>query len=303
LTDERCGLIARRTALIARMRNTASEVRAHDPARRVHLVVAIDRFLVRLLITTSWGAWVLKGGYANQLRHPQDARFTEDVDLRIDADIEDATPMITKAIALDLDGPFTFELASSPRELHGPPGGGLRYAILARLIGQELVRFKVDISSRDAVVGEFERYPSDPIVEQLGMTPGVFPVYPVTQQLAEKLHAYTLPRDVENTRAKDLADMLWLATRYDLSSDALIDACIATFDRRADHTWPPSPSAPPTIWARPYAVLRREMDLAPPTVEDAYLELMAFLKPILAADRRLRWDHETRAWEVPNVSS
>lgn len=30
-----------------------------------------------------------------------------------------------------------------------------------------------------------------------------FPVYPVNQHFAEKLHALTLPRDVENTRARD----------------------------------------------------------------------------------------------------
>jgi predicted nucleotidyltransferase component of viral defense system len=48
------------------------------------------------------------------------------------------------------------------------------------------------------------------VVERLGFEPAWFPVYPVAQQFAEKLHAYTLPRDVENTRAKDLADMVWL---------------------------------------------------------------------------------------------
>jgi Nucleotidyl transferase AbiEii toxin, Type IV TA system len=55
--------------------------------RRIHLVVAIDRLLARLLQAAP-GQWVVKGGYANQLRRPDDARFTEDLDVRIDAAIE-----------------------------------------------------------------------------------------------------------------------------------------------------------------------------------------------------------------------
>ncbi len=49
-------------------------------AGRIHLVVAIDRFLARLLAAVSPGSWVVKGGYANQLRRPDQARFTEDLD-------------------------------------------------------------------------------------------------------------------------------------------------------------------------------------------------------------------------------
>jgi hypothetical protein len=94
LTQERARLIGQRSALLAKMRAIAKDVRGDDPTRRVHLIVSIDRFLQRLLATTDWGTWVLKGGYANQLRHPDEARFTEDVDLNIDADIDSATDMV-----------------------------------------------------------------------------------------------------------------------------------------------------------------------------------------------------------------
>ena len=82
MTDPRVAELGRREALLARMRNVARDDTGDEPVRRVHLTVAMDRFLVRLLATTSWGTWVLKGGYANQLCHPGEARFTEDVDLR-----------------------------------------------------------------------------------------------------------------------------------------------------------------------------------------------------------------------------
>ena len=296
MTDPRVAELGRREALLARMRNVAREATRDEPVRRVHLTVAIDRFLVRLLATTAWGAWVLKGGYANQLRHPGEARFTEDVDLRIDAAIDLASGMVAAAIGHVLDDSFTYELPAAPRRLPGPPGGGLRFVVVARIAGAELVRFKLDISSRDAITGELERHPSDPVVERLGFEPAWFPVYPVAQQFAEKLHAYTLPRDVENTRAKDLADMVWLTRRHAFSSDALIEAATATFARRASHAWPPVPAKPPAAWARQYASLRKEMALEPATAQQAHEVLVAFLEPVLTGTRGRRWDPSTGSW-------
>jgi len=296
VTDPRVTELGRRQALLSRMRDVAREATGDEPVRRVHLTVAIDRFLVRLLATTRWGTWILKGGYANQLRHPGEARFTEDVDLRIDAAIDAASGMVAAAIAQVLDDPFTFELPAPPRRLPGPPGGGLRFVVVARVAGAELVRFKLDISSRDAITGELERHSSDPVVERLGFEPARFPVYPVAQQFAEKLHAYTLPRDVANTRAKDLADMVWLTQRHAISSDALIEAAAATFARRASHPWPPALAEPPAAWARQYASLRKEMVLEPATAHEAHDVLAAFLEPVLSGTRGLRWDPSTRSW-------
>jgi hypothetical protein len=204
--------------------------------------------------------------------------------------------MVASAIGHVIDDPFTYELAGSPRRLPGPPGGGLRFVIAARIAGAELVRFKADISSRDAIAGELERHPSDPLVERLGFARAWYPVYPVAQQFAEKLHAYTLPRETENTRAKDLADMVWLTQRHAFESDALIEATTATFARRASHPWPPAPAQPPAAWARQYTSLRKEMALEPATAQEAYRVLTTFLEPVLAGTLGLRWDPSTRSW-------
>lgn len=85
-------------------------------ARRIHLVVAIDRLLVRLLGATP-GRWVVKGGYANQLRRPDDARFTEDLDLKIDAAIETAPELLASGFSIDLADDFSYEVASAPGPL------------------------------------------------------------------------------------------------------------------------------------------------------------------------------------------
>jgi hypothetical protein len=59
-----------------------------------------------------------------------------------------------------------------------------------------------------------------------------FPVYPVAQHLAEKLHAYTLPRDQVNTRVKDLVDMVAIAAIDRVQADALAASIEASFSAR-----------------------------------------------------------------------
>lgn len=271
-------------------------------ARRIHLVVAIDRLLVRLLAAEP-GRWVVKGGYANQLRRPDDARFTEDLDLKIDAAIETAPELLASGFAVDLADDFSYEVAASPAPLDGPPGGGLRFVVVARLAGTELVRFKVDVSAADVVVGEFESYLSDPVLERLGLRRSRFPVYPIDQHVAEKLHALTLPRDVENTRARDLVDLVWLIRHFTFRSEALAIACTATFERRATHRWPPVIEIPPESWARSYGSWRAELDLADPTAAAAASSVRRFLEPVYFGVAGMSWNPSTQEWTPASLSA
>lgn len=275
------------------MSNAARE--AGVVPRRIHLVVAIDRLLVRLL-QAGPGQWVVKGGYANQLRRPDDARFTEDLDLKINAAIETAPELLASGFAVDLGDDFSYEVASSPAPLEGSPGGGLRFVVVARLAGTEIVRFKLDVSAADVVVGDFESYFSDPVLERLGFRRSRFPVYPVNQHFAEKLHALTLPRDVENTRARDLVDLVWFVHHFTFRSDALAIACIATFERRATHSWPPVVEMPPDSWTRPYGVWRAELGLAEPTPAAAASTLRSFLVPVYFGVAGRSWDPAAQEW-------
>lgn len=288
MSVNRTSPLEQRASLMARMRNVAASVPGTEPTRRVQLTLAMDRYLARLLATTEWGSWVLKGGYANQLRAPAEARFTQDVDLKLDAPIEEAPAILGRAAATDLDDLFSYEFASEPQPLIGPPGGGLRFPIRALLAGSAFVRFGADVSSKDAIIGKLERHPSDPVVVKLGYPTSQVPVYPIAQQFAEKLHAFTRPRDQENTRVKDLADMIWFVERYPFASAALIDAGVATFGRRGEHHWPPEIPSVPVSWSRPYAALRKEMGISPETPHAAREELARFLGPVLAEDRGLR---------------
>lgn len=107
-----------------------------------------------------------------------------------------------------------YEVAAAPAPLEGPPGGGLRFVVVTRLAGTELVRFKVDVSAADVVVGELESHLSDPILERLGFRRSRFPVYPIEQHVAKKLRALKLPRDAENTRVRDLVDLAWFIRHF-----------------------------------------------------------------------------------------
>jgi hypothetical protein len=53
MIEERARLLGQRSAVLAKMRTVAKDVRGHDPTRRVHLIVSIDRFLQRLLARRS----------------------------------------------------------------------------------------------------------------------------------------------------------------------------------------------------------------------------------------------------------
>jgi hypothetical protein len=276
-------------------------VEAHQagvPVRRIHLVVAIDRFLARLLDAVPSGSWVVKGGYANQLRRPDNARFTEDLDLKIEAAIEAATGLLAAGFAIDLGDDFDYEAAAAAVPLQGPPGGGLRFVVVVRVAGSILVQFKVDVSAADVIVGDLETHLSDLVVERLGFTRARYPVYPIAQHVAEKLHALTLPREVENTRARDLVDLAWFAQTFSFRSDALIDACVATFEHRATHPWPPTVAAPPTGWRKPYERWRVELDLSDATPEDAVASVTAFLDPVFAGLRDRRWEPGIRSWII-----
>ncbi len=284
-----------RPRLLARMKREATAAGFGD-VRRVHLIVAIDRLLVRLSHTAPPGSWVVKGGFANQLRRPTEARFTEDIDLRFAAAIDTAPDLLAQAFADPINDLFSFEIAGETRALEGSPGGGLRFVVVTRLVGTELVRFKVDASAFDVIVGDLEEHMSDPIMERVGYERSRFPVYPVAQHVAEKLHALTLPRDRENTRTRDLVDLVWFAERFGASSSSLIDAATATFDRRAVHDWPPTVEPAPAAWNAPYARYVKELGLRATTAAAGIETVRKWLRPVLAGERGLTWDPATETW-------
>ena len=184
--------------------------------------------------------------------------------------------------------------------MQGAPGGTQRLQVHARLAGETLARFHLDISSGDALVSEPDTLNGSDLLKFAGIAPLHVPVYPVAQHLAEKLHAYTLPRGEPNTRVKDLVDLVTLAALEAIEGDVLRASVQATFTVRASHDLPASLPFPPAQWAAPYARLARESPIS--TLADlqvGYALAVTFWQPFLdktVAGRR--WDPQKRDWQV-----
>jgi nucleotidyltransferase AbiEii toxin of type IV toxin-antitoxin system len=62
---------------------------------------------------------------------------------------------------------------------------------------------------------------------------------PREQQFAEKLHAYTLPRQsAVNSRVRDLVDMVLLIQSDTMVEDKVAEAVSINFERRKTHVLP-----------------------------------------------------------------
>ena len=67
--------------------------------------------------------------------------------------------------------------------------------------------FSVDVAFGDPILGEPEIIMAEDSLAFAGIAPPALRVYPVESHIAEKLHAYTVPRSRPNTRIKDLPDL------------------------------------------------------------------------------------------------
>jgi hypothetical protein len=123
---------------------------------------------------------------------------------------------------------------------------------------------------------------------------------PIETHLAEKLHAYTLPRTSGNARVRDLPDMALLATVTDpLLGTRIAEAIQQTFRARGTHDPPRVFPAPPPAWHSSYAALASEQRLRWKTLDELVVAVEAFLDPVLAGTDCGTWDRERWGWSGP----
>ena len=130
----------------------------------------------------------------------------------------------------------------------------------------------------------------------VSLLPSELRLYPVETHLAEKLHAYTIPRVRPNSRIKDLPDLALLGTIRPLEATRLRRAFAQTFEFRRTHALPESLPPPPPSWAAAYARLAEEDQLPWRTLDEVTIAAKTFLDPVLGDTRVLRWDPD--AWGV-----
>jgi len=273
--DRYASLGAYRRALEDRLR-----IRAQDQGialQRLRARVAMERLLARLFETGD-PPWLLKGGYALELRFHPRARTTRDIDLGL---VEEAKPdwtglrdRIQQAASVDLHDGFDFLIGPVRKELQGAPGGGARYPVEARVAGRSFCRFHVDVGAGDPVTGEPEELVGPDFLDFAGVPPARVRAVPVAQVIAEKLHAYTRERaGRENTRVRDLVDLLLIAEAGFPSGREIRDAVNRTFAACGLQPVPDELPEPPTSWQDEFESMVRDLALPQPDLSAATAEL------------------------------
>jgi hypothetical protein len=160
---------------------------------------------------------------------------------------------------------------------------GLRFRAECRLAGKIYgQRFGVDVAFGDPIFGEADIVTADDVLDFAGIAPPTLRLYPIESHIAEKLHAYTMPRTRMNTRVKDLPDIALLAGIQPLQAMRLRKALEQTFTHRATHPVPQALPYPPASWSTSYQQMARENELAWPTLEELTTAVSTFMNPILA---------------------
>jgi hypothetical protein len=278
---------ALRRALEDRLRRAASTQQV-DLAR-LRRQVAFDRLLARLFHSDA-APWVLKGGYAMELQL-RIARTTVDIDLTLPISVnlpsEDAPAnatvreMLQDVAGLDLGDWFVYSVGAPIMDLDAAPYGGARYPIECRMDGRIFARFHLDVGIGDVVMQPLQTIQGQDWLGFAGIPAATMHLISKEQQVAEKLHAYTLPRSTPNSRVKDLVDLLLLIRAGEVSQAKLAEAVRITFDRRKTHEIPTTLSPPPESWEIPFRELAAECGLSS-GVSDSFAEVRTFVTPVLA---------------------
>jgi hypothetical protein len=256
---------------------------------RLRRHVSFDRLLARLFRAET-PPWVLKGGYALELRFKA-ARSTVDIDLTLqripvigsDSATKIVREMLQRAADADFGDWFEYKIGPPILDLDAAPYGGARYPIEARMDARIFARFHLDAGIGDAVMQPLEVLECRDWLGFAGIEKCQVLTIPSELQFAEKLHAYTLPRSNSNSRVKDLADLALLSGSGDLNSQRLLNALRLTFERRATHLMTAELAAPPSEWQLPFQALAEECGL-PTDIATVFERVREFLEKVLARD-------------------
>ena len=274
-------------ALSDRLKNKSKDERVD--IQRLRRQVAFDRLLVRLFHIEP-SPWVLKGGYAMELRvsHP---RATKDVDLAVRTGFFEIPPFdevqnmtILKELrtrgSKDLNDFFIFQISEPIMNLEATPYGGARFSVEALVDGRLFSKFHLDVGLGDDLIEPVDIVIGEDWLSFAGLHTKGIPALSVNQQFAEKLHAYTLPRGGRrNSRVKDLVDMTLLLKSGKLKKEKVIEAIERTFKRRATHEIPHKLLSPPSEWKEPFSRLARDCELTLNS-EDAFQELNLYFSDL-----------------------
>lgn len=256
---------------------------------RLRRQVSFDRLLARLFRQEA-APWALKGGYALELRF-RTARTTLDIDLtlqRIEAAASEGREtnqaireMLQNAADVSLGDWFEYTIGPPVLDLTAAPYGGARFPVEARMDERVFARFHLDAGIGDVVIEPLETIDCRDWLGFAGIETARVRMIGREQQFAEKVHAYTLPRNSANSRVKDLVDLALLIGSGELNQRRIQDALRLTFDRRKTHDLPARLPSPPADWQTPFQALAQQCGL-PTDIAAVFARVQAYLEKVLA---------------------
>jgi hypothetical protein len=258
---------------------------------RMRKRVAFERLLARLQAQPN-SPWLLKGAFALDLRFRDRARSTKDVDLSIDVSLVRAVPfpdakivdILRDAAAYSLPDFFIYSIPSEGEEvLHEKGSPTYRFTVHAALAGRIFEELKVDVSTRQELVSPVEEVSESDMLAFAGILPGRFRAISLSQQLAEKIHAFTFPwEDRDNTRVKDLVDITLILETTPPEATAARSSLSGIFEGRRTHPLPTEIPDPPVTWVGSYGVVAREIGLTHVDMDEAMVLLRRYWSTIFS---------------------
>lgn len=289
---------ALRTALEQRLKSRATSGEGLDAAllNRLRKRVAFERYLARLRAVAPEG-WVLKGGFALEVRLGDIARATKDIDVDWELAEDEALELLRRAAAHDIGDFFRFEIEKA--EL--PPnveGQGQRWRLVAELDGREFETALVDVGVGIEPLFDVSELSLPTALDFAGERAVEIPALRLEQHLAEKAHAYTRRYGTgaaPSSRVKDLVDIALVATTLALEAAPFRSALVETFARRATHELPATLPAPPANWQRGWRGFADEVPI-PKELRAGHELAASLIDPALADRASGRWSPDSLSW-------
>ena len=267
---------------------------------RLRKQVAFDRLLSRLLVVGP-DRYVLKGGYALDVRLGDGARSTQDIDLVVTESIATVIADLASVVAADPGDYFSFTARRTEALDRLEAASAVRFLVQSQLAGRRFEQFHLDLGFDGAPPTSSELVAGQDLLAFADLPPLTIPTLPIERHVAEKLHAYTriYADGRQSTRVKDLVDLVLIERAMPLSAHALMVAVEATFvDRDTQHLPNQLPPPPPT-WTARYAKLAAQVRIDQ-DIEAGWAAAAAFLDPVLGGDvdAAAVWSPDDRRWVV-----
>jgi predicted nucleotidyltransferase component of viral defense system len=219
--------------MVSSVRNRLLELarRKNRPFEEILVLYGLERFLFRLSQSAYKKQFILKGGLLIYAMDLSEARPTRDIDLLglNQNNIEAISEMIREIGEIDFNDGMNYDFDQLTHETMAPDSEypGIRLKFIGKL-GKTRIPMQLDIGFGDAVVPDAREMDFPTLLDIKAPT---IIAYAIETIVAEKFEAALDLADL-NSRMKDFYDLWILSQKYSFDGRSLLEAIIATCDKR-----------------------------------------------------------------------